>query len=50
LQVRAFAGLTHVDYAITVFDRVTETQETYVSEKADPRRPCGAGRLLTLNR
>jgi len=50
LQIRAFAGLTHVDYAITVFDRVKETQEIYVSEKADPRRPCGAGRLLTLNR
>ncbi len=45
-----YAGLTHVDHAITVFDRVTETQETYVSEKADPRRPCGAGRLLTLER
>jgi hypothetical protein len=45
-----YSGLTHVDYAIKVFDSVTETEETYVSENADSRRPCGASRLLTLPR
>lgn len=41
-----YTGLTHLDYAVTVFDTVTQTEQTYVNEEADVRRPCGASRLL----
>ena len=43
-----YTGLTHLDYAVTVFDTVTETERTFLSATVDPQRPCGAGNLLTF--
>ncbi len=39
-------ALTSLEYTLTVFDTVTETERTYVRQKGDPTRPCGANALL----
>jgi photosystem II stability/assembly factor-like uncharacterized protein len=45
-----YTGLTSLDYAVTVFDEVTETERTYAKETTDPKRPCGGAELLMFGK